>query len=133
MDRIEYAVILADNQDGEPRFAARHIYPSFTAARRCAAAYLRDLGCAAAVANIAPPLEPVRSQDLWGVLEHADEAVGGLMRICDPWGAPALGPTLRTYASRAEARAAAAASGGYPMPAPIRQAMPVNRGPPQFA
>ena len=124
-DRIEYAVILAETQEGELHFAARHIYPSFTAARHCAAAYLRDLGCAAAVANIAPPLELARSQDYWGVLEvDRDPPEHSVLE---------LGPTLRIYGDRRAALEAAKHLGGYPVPTPIRQAMPVGHGVPQFA
>jgi len=113
MATINYAIVLTEEaKSGEEQLVVRHLYHHLADAKGCAAAYRRDLDCDAAVAVIDPPLAVVRGGDAWGVLE-ADA-------------------TLHVYASQREALEAAASCGRF-VAIPIRRAMPVNHGTPQFA
>lgn len=113
MATINYAIVLTSSvRNGEEQLVVRHLYYHFADAKGCAAAYRRDLDCDATVAAIDPPLAVVRGGDAWGVLE--------------------ANATLHVYASQREALEASVSSGRF-VPIPIRRAMPVNHGVPQFA
>lgn len=109
MSTIKYAVLVKSDDV----YQVNHIYQHVADAERCAAAYQTHLAMEAFVAEMFPPLTVVRQTDTWGIYI----ANGGIL-----W----------TYPSHLEA-IKNVRQGDTLLTKPIRQAMPIQHGIPQFS
>jgi hypothetical protein len=119
MATVKYAVLVpmpAAAPDQAGGYSVEHIYQHRADADRCAQAYQNALCMPAVATEMTPALAISRSGDAWAVLEAAT----------------LVEPRLRLFKSRAAAQAAAEAAGARPLGTPIRRAMPVQHGVPQF-
>jgi hypothetical protein len=119
MATIKYAVLIPSSApalNGVPlslSLMVGHLYQHRADADKCAQVYLGTLSVPAFVAELVPALTIIRHSDLWGVLEAETQQ-------------------LHTFVAR-DAAPAQGDVGLRALAAPIRRAMPVQHGVPQFA
>lgn len=103
MATIQFAVIVKQDPEPSRGFSVEHLYQHRADALACAAKYISQLKQLAIVMTLAPPLSVVRAADTW----VSPDYVAAQLSVIDE-------------------------ASGSALCAPIRQAMPVQRGVPQF-